>query len=330
MHGPWTGEADAGGMGATATAHPREDLMTTLTPSPPVRTTTVALALAVAAVTPYLALKVLWLSGSSIGLTAEAASTMSSSRFVVGNAITVALELVALLLAWSLTRPWARDVPARLLAVLGAGAPGLLAPVLVGMPLGQVAETMTHGRPSFDGEGMESWVFACVYGGFVVLGVALAVILGQYAVDRWGHRFVTPPRVVRSWTFAVGVLGLTPFGLAMVWWGLAGPGTLGPQGMTAPAQRTVLVVTGVLALAALLAPLTVRTREVPPGAARARWLVVWVGCCTAALQGPTQLLLAHGGDVQPAIAAIALLATPGAIVHGLGLLGARPQKGAGG
>ena len=303
-------------------------MTTTATPGP--RRAVPALAVAVVAVLPYLVLKGLWLSGSTIGLTPDAAAEMHSTRFVTGNAITVLLEIVALALAWSLTRPWAKGVPTHLFALLAAGASGLLAPILVGMPLGQVAETLVHGRPSLDGEGMAAWVFACVYGGFVLLGAALAVLLGGYARERWGHRFTSPPRVVRPWTLAAGVVGLAPFGLAMLWWGLAGPGDVGPRAMDSPAQRTVLAATGILSLAALLAPVaTGFLRRPGPGGAQATWLVVWLGCCTAALQGPTQLLLAHGGAIQPAVAAIALLATPGAVVHGLGLLG-RGQTGGGG
>lgn len=306
--------------------------MTTTGHTPTRSSAGAALALAVVATLPYLALKGLWLSGSSIGLTPEAAAEMHTGRFLVGNSVTVVLEVLALVLAWSLTRPWATRVPTRLFALLAAGASGLLAPILLGLPLGQVAQTAVHGSPSFEGEGMEPWVFACVYGGFVLLGVALAWGIVGHARERWGALFTAPPTARRSWALAAGAVGLAPFGLAMLWWGLTGPGALGPQGMESPVQRTVLVVTGLLALAALvvpaLAPLS--ARAMGPGPSQLAWLVVWVGCCTAALQGPTQFLLAHGGTVQPAIAAIALLATPGAALHGLGLLAAHRQTGGGG
>lgn len=292
-----------------------------------------ALALAVVATLPYLTLKGLWLSGSSIGLTPDAAAEMHTGRFLVGNSVTVVLEVLALALAWSLTRPWAARVPTRLFALLAAGASGLLAPILLGLPLGQVAQTVVHGSPSFEGEGMQPWVFACVYGGFVLLGVALAWGIVGHARERWGALFAAPPTATRPWALAAGVVGLAPFGLAMLWWGITGPGALGPQGMESPVQRTVLVVTGVLSLAALLVPVLTRlsgpSRVMSPGRAQITWLVVWVGCCTAALQGPTQLLLAHGGEARPAIAAIALLATPGAALHGLGLAAHR-QTGGGG
>lgn len=304
----------------------RGPTMTTHDHAPPRHPGALALFLAVAATLPYLTLKALWLSGSTVGLTPEAAAEMHSDRFVIGNAVTVVLEILALALAWSLTRQWAHRVPTRLFAVLAAGASGLLAPILIGMPLGQIVETVVHGHPSFEGEGMEPWVFACVYGGFILLGLALAATLGRYALDRWGHLFTDPPRATRPWALAAGVVGLAPFGLAMLWWGVLGPGATGPQGMEAPAQRTVLVVTGMLSLAALLAPMARRTS---PGVARVAWLAVWVGCCTAALQGPAQLLLAHGGTIQPAVAAMALVTTPGAVIHGLALLGGR-QTGGGG
>lgn len=285
------------------------------------------LALAAVAVLPYLTLKGLWLSGSSIGLTPQAATEMGSSRFVIGNVLTVGLELMALALAWSLTRLWATRIPTRLFAVLAAGASGLLAPILIGMPLGQVAETLVHGRPSFSGEGMEPWVFGCVYGGFTLLGAALTILLVRYARRRWGWRFTTPPRVRDTRAFAASAAALTPFGLAMIWWGARGPGTVGPQGMESPAQRVVLAVTGILALAAILAP--VLANRARPGMAQATWLIVWLGCCTAALQGPTQLLLANGATLQPAVAAIALLATPGAAVLGLGLRAGQDEGGGG-
>lgn len=308
--------------------------MTTTGPTPTRPSAGPALALAVVATLPYLALKGLWLSGSTIGLTPEAAAEMHTGRFLIGNSVTVVLEVLALVLAWSLTRPWATRVPTRLFALLAAGASGLLAPILLGLPLGQVAQTVVHGSPSFEGEGMAPWVFACVYGGFVLLGVALAWSIVDHARERWGAFFSTPPSATRPWPLVAGAVGLAPFGLAMLWWGAVGPGALGPQGMESPVQRTVLVVTGVLSLAALLVPVLTRlsgpSRATSPGRAHLAWLVMWVGCCTAALQGPTQLLLAHGGEVQPAIATIALLATPGAALHGLGLLAAHRQTGGGG
>ena len=188
--------------------------MTTTTPTPTRSSAVPALALAVVATLPYLALKGLWLSGSSVGLTPEAAAEMHTGRFLIGNSVTVVLEILALVLAWSLTRPWAARVPTRLFALLAAGASGLLAPILLGLPLGQVAQTVVHGSPSFEGEGMAPWVFACVYGGFVLLGVALAWSIVDHARERWGAFFSTPPSAGDKGTLAAGAI--VPLGDAAV------------------------------------------------------------------------------------------------------------------
>jgi hypothetical protein len=87
------------------------------------------------AVGPYLLLKLAWLGGSTIGITGPAGTAeMTGSRFVVGNVITVGLMLVAVAFVVALTRPSARRVPGWLVLVLGAGATGLLVPILLGLP----------------------------------------------------------------------------------------------------------------------------------------------------------------------------------------------------
>jgi hypothetical protein len=276
-----------------------------------------ALAVACLAPVPYLVLKVLWLSGSTLGTTTAAgAGAMHETRFVVGNLITVALMLVAVAFAIALTRPGAHRVPAWIVFVLGAGATGLLAPILLGLPLGLVIQLVTDGavKTSAD-EGLAPWVFGAVYSGFGLLGIAMAVLLAQYVVARWGDLIAVPPRPPSTVVIVAGALGLVPFGLANLYWGFSGPGSTGPQGMDLPAQRTVLVVTGLLSLAAYAVPFLFR--RIGP---RIAWLIIWTGCCVAAFQGPTQILLANGGDVQPMIALIALLSTPGSCVYGLGVL----------
>jgi hypothetical protein len=116
------------------------------------------------------------------------------------------------------------------------------------------------------------------------------------------------------WVSVVGGLGLLPFGAAMLWWGVFGPGSTGPQGMDAVVQRATLVVTGLLAVGGFLAPLL-------PGIARRgprlAWLALWVGCTTAALQAPSQVLLANAGHPTPAILLIGLLTVPGSCMYGL-------------
>lgn len=288
---------------------------------------TIAFWAAILATLPYLALKVAWMAGLTIGLEDEAAiEAMRTPRFVVGNAVTAAMELAAIASAFALTRPWGRRVPGWLATVTAGAATGLLVPILFGLPLGMVLQAAS-GRPFTAAEdgGLAGWAFVVVYSGFGLLAAALAVLFGLYAVTRWGALLSGAPRPPKRWVSMVGAVGLLPIGVAMTVWGVLGPGALGPSGMTALDQRMSLVVTGVLAIAAFLAP---QRRTSSLRAARARWAVLWTGCACAALQGVAHLLLAEGGRLQPVVAILAALATPGAAVFYLGVLRAS-QRGAG-
>lgn len=281
-----------------------------------------SLGAALLAVAPYLVLKGAWLSGSDLGMRSVAATReMHSTRMVVGNIVTVLLVAAAVVLAGALARQQARGLPAWLVLVLSAGATGLLAPIVLGLPLGMALQLASGpdsatGGASGASEALTGWVYAVAYGGFGLLGIALAVLLALHVAERWGRDLEVPPRPPRWWATLIGAIGMLPFGVAMLWWGLVGPGASGPQGMDGVAQRTVLAVTGALTLAAYGAPFAGRTMRRPQLA----WAVTAVGCSTAVLQGPAQLLLAHGGEVQPAVAAVTLLATPASVAYGLAVL----------
>lgn len=281
----------------------------------------VAFVLMVVGIVPYVVLKALWLAGSTLGLrSAAAAEEMHSGRMMVGNNITIVLELLAVLLALALTRSWGRRLSAWLVLGLGAGATGLLAPVLLGVPLGSVLQLMIDGSVRTEGMAqMSPWAFAVVYGGFGLLAVALAILGWRYVQCRWGELLLQGPPRPPNWAIAAGTVALLPFGLAMLWWGVSGPGSTGPQGMDALAQRLPLVVTGALALLGLLCPLLAGISRWP----RLAWLLVWTGCTTAALQGPVALLLANDGQIAPVVLAIALVTTPGSALYGLTVLRAR-------
>ncbi len=283
----------------------------------------VALTLAVLATLPYLTLKLLWLGGSTVGVTSSAGlAEMHSTRYVAGNTITLLLMVLAAVFVVALTRPWAERVPAPVVFVLGAGATGLLAPILLGMPLGIALQAVLRGEVEPDADtGLAPWVFAIVYSGFGLLAVAMSVLVVAHVLRRWGPLVARPPAGPTRPALVAGTVGLLPFAAAMGYWGLRGPGESGPLGMDLPAQRTVLVVTGLLAAAAYVAPLASGLKGRRP---RTAWLVLWTGCCVTALQGPAFLLLAEGGRLQPAVAAVAVLATPGACVYGLSAFRRRP------
>lgn len=276
----------------------------------------VAVGLVVVAVVPYLTLKVLWLVGSRIGVTDDAVLTeLHSTRMVVGNAITIGLELVAVALAWALTSARGRRVPGWIMLGLGAGASGLLAPILLSLPVGAALQLAVEGNVHTGGmDHMRPWVFATVYGGFGLMAVGISVLAWRYATSRWDRVVRRAPERPPGWTIVVGGLGLMPFAGAMLWWGLLGPGASGPQGMDAVVQRTTLVTTGLLAVGGFVAPLLSGTFRRAP---RLAWLITWVGCTTAALQSPTEVLLANGGQPTPALVLMGLVTFPGSAAYGL-------------
>jgi hypothetical protein len=281
-----------------------------------VRIEPVAVGLVVIAVVPYLALKLSWLTGAGIGVRDETVLTdLRSTRMVVGNNLTILLELMAVGLALALTSCWGRRVPAWIMLGTGAGATGLLAPVLLGLPIGSVLQLAVEGDVRTGGmDHLSPWVFAAVYGGFGLMAIGIAVLAWRYAAARWSSVLRRAPHPPPGWVGVAGGIGLLPFGAAMLWWGVSGPGSTGPQAMDAVVQRATLVVTGLLAVGGFLAPwLTGISPRVP----RLTWLLLWVGCTTAALQAPTQVLLANGGHPTLAILVMGLLTVPGSSVYGL-------------
>lgn len=277
-----------------------------------------AVVAAVAAAAPYLVFKVLWLSGSTVGMTSAAvAGQMHGTRYLVGNIVTVAMVFVAVGLVMSLTLTWARRIPGLVIFILGAGAAGLLAPILLGLPLGIVLQSLTGAGTQPADQGLAPWVFGLVYAGFCVLAVAMAISVGAHVVDRWGHLLAAPPSAPSAFAVVCGAVGMLPFAGAMAYWGVMGPGSSGPQGMDLPAQRTVLVVTAVLGVASFVIPLVSRHLALWP---RTAWLVTWTGCCVVILQGPAQIVLAQDAVVQPLVVVLALAAVPGGIIYGLAVM----------
>lgn len=277
-----------------------------------------ALVAAIVAVLPYSILKLLWLGGSTVGVSTTAgAEEMGGARHMIGNALTLGMMAAGILFMVFLTRQWTLRIPSVVVFILGAGSAGLLAPILLGLPLGMIVEAIALGRVRPVDQNLTPWVFGAVYTGFCVLAVALAIVVGTYVVHRWGDLLTAPPPAPSRRVVAIGAIGMIPFSCAMAYWALAGPGESGPQGLEQLSQRAVLLATAALSLAAFIAPLVPRLCRFMP---RTAWLLTWTGCCVAAIQGPTQILLAHGGVAEPVVVAIAIAATPGASVYGVAVL----------
>lgn len=289
----------------------------------------IGLTLVVLAVLPYSTMKIVWLAGSSVGVTdPPIGDDLHSAAMTTGNAITLGMEVVGVLLAIALTRPWSHRVPAPVVFVIAGGATGLLAPIALGFPTGLVIQYLSSGTIHTSGmDHMSMWVFAVAYCGFCVLALGFAILLGHYCVERWGHFISAAPARPTPTAVAVGAIGLLPYAATMIWWGVVGPGSVGPTGMTATSQRSFLVFTGVLALAGFLGSIGGELNRRFP---RTAWLAVWVGCATAVMQPLTSVLLNFGGDPSPVFAVLCAITVPCAFGYGLWLLRSTVRSTSGG
>ncbi|WP_153530924.1 hypothetical protein [Actinomadura macrotermitis] len=211
----------------------------------------------IAACVPYLVLKIAWLSGSTVGWNDAAAAR--GSALAVGNAVTMGMDAVAVGAALAFTFAWGRRLPAWLVVVPIWFGTGLLAPIVLGVPLGTVLQALIDGTAPVRGSagGLQGWVYAMVYGGFTCQGLGLLTAFVPYARLRWADVFaLRTADVPRGATHAVqaflahaaAVPTLAYAALQLVW---ACGGTAGQpagEGMNIT-QRTVAGAYGLLALA---------------------------------------------------------------------------------
>lgn len=296
----------------TTTSRPSSDLRGLLPPN----ARRVTAAIAVLALLPYAVLKVLWLAGSRIGMVPGAGpSHMHDARMEIGNVVTLVLAAIGVVVVLALSQRWGLRTPWWLIVLPAAVATGALAPIALGLPVGVVLQAVIAGDVSSGGEGdLLPAVFAVVYGGFALYGIALAVLFADYAHRRWGALLSAPPRAPRPAARIAAVTALGAFAAAAVFWALA-PAGAGLAGWESLAQRTVLIV---VALLTLLGGAALATAS--PALPRTRWAAGWIGCSTAAVQGPTLLLLANDAAIDPLLLAATILATPAAAWLGLSAL----------
>ena len=277
------------------------------------RIVVVAAALALA---PYLVLKVLWLAGSRVGIA-------TGGRVAHGRRPHADRER-----HHRRTRGLRRRGRPRFGEPLGAAAAlvdrrasrgrgdrGTRAH-RAGPAAGGAPSAVIRGDVSSGGEGdLLPGVFFVVYGGFAVYGIALAILFADYVQRRWSAVLdagPVPPRT--GWGRALPAAALGLFAATTVSWAFAPP-SAGLAGWESIAQRTVLVVVGLLTVVGGVALLW-RGSSTP----RERWAAGWIGCCTAAVQGPTLLLLANEAVIDPLLLAVTLVATPAAAWLGLSAL----------
>lgn len=149
---------------------------------------------AVACALPYLALKVAWLSGSSLGVADP--RVIHDTSMIVLNTVTTGMDLVGIGLALAFTHAWGLRVPAWLLLPPMWVATGLLVRFILAVPLTAIVALPVRSSVRVSGGPVEPWVYALVYPGFAGLGLGLVAAFALYAWRRWGDtlRFTT-----RAW-----------------------------------------------------------------------------------------------------------------------------------
>ncbi|GAA1967287.1 hypothetical protein [Amycolatopsis minnesotensis] len=191
---------------------------------------------------PYLVLKVSWLTGGTIGL--RDGSFLDSPAMDVGNAFTAGMDAVAILLAFALTYPWGRRLPAPLVLFPIWVGTGFLAPIALGIGF-FVPDLLAPGAEL----PLRGWVWAVVYGGFAWQGFALLTAFTLYAKERWGH-LLDGLRVPVN----AGVFVAAGTGAVHVAWAF-GAGFWGGD-VDSLSQAAMNAVRGVLALAVVAIALT--------------------------------------------------------------------------
>jgi hypothetical protein len=137
----------------------------------------------VAATLPYLALKIAWLSGSSVGVARPA--VLRSASLEALNAFTAGMDVVALALVLVFTLRWGRRVPGWLLVFPMWVGTGFLAPIGVFGPVDAVYSAVSGSGVVPAHSLVHPWVYHLVYTGFAGEAVFLLAAFALYSVDRW-------------------------------------------------------------------------------------------------------------------------------------------------
>jgi hypothetical protein len=137
---------------------------------------------------PYLALKIIWLTGGQLGVANP--GVMHDGSMIALNAITAGMDLVAIAIALAFTHRWGLRIPAWLVLPPIWVATGLLVRFVVGVPLAMIAAALASGAaPRATGGPVQPWVYAVVYTEFAGMGSGLMLAFVLYARTRWNFVF---------------------------------------------------------------------------------------------------------------------------------------------
>jgi hypothetical protein len=137
----------------------------------------------IASALPYLALKIVWLTGGTLG--AWDSSVMRDRSMIALNAVTAGMDLIAIGLALAFTHRWGLCMPAWLLLPPMWVASGLLATFVVGVPIFLIDAFLSAGLPRVTRGPVQAWVYLVVYTEFIGLGIGLMAAFFLYARRRW-------------------------------------------------------------------------------------------------------------------------------------------------
>ena len=151
---------------------------------------------AIACAVPYLALKVIWLTGGQLGV--ADATMMRDASMVALNVATAGMDLVGIAIALAFTHAWGQRIPAWLVLPPTWVALGLLARFVVAVPVTLIAGMLTvRSMPRPPGP-VHPWVYALVYTEFVGMGIGLALAFVFYVRVRWGSVFQSTTRAAST------------------------------------------------------------------------------------------------------------------------------------
>lgn len=148
----------------------------------------------IAAVLPYLGLKICWLSGGTVGLTKPGLAEGSTLSAL--NTLTLAMDSVAAVVALALTYRWGRCVPAWMVVAPMWVASGLLGTAILVVPLQVGVDAATGSSFSAPNGFLAPWIYLVVYGGFMLQGLGLLIAFAFYSKARWPALSTSP--AVRS------------------------------------------------------------------------------------------------------------------------------------
>ncbi|MET7303176.1 hypothetical protein [Embleya sp. NPDC005575] len=111
---------------------------------------------------------------------------LNRAQWVTANALTFGMDAIAALIAYTLSRPRETRIRSWSITLPLWVASGLLVVIMSAVPLSLPAAAVgSTGNPFAGDDFLRPWVYAIVYGGFIVEGAVLLGAYGLYVHERW-------------------------------------------------------------------------------------------------------------------------------------------------